>query len=75
VLFAGHVIRERWVPGGPAVDLPALLGQLVASQDYLVAGYPIGDEASGQGLASRCLLVDLARYSAMECPPYGTAGR
>jgi hypothetical protein len=75
VQFAGHVIRERWAPGGPAVDLPALLGQLVASQDYLVAGYPIGDEASGQGLASRCLLVDLARYSAMECPPYGTAGR
>jgi hypothetical protein len=73
VQFAGHVIRERWAPGGPAQDLPALLAQLIESEDYLVAGYVNGNDAQGYGLASRCLLVDVARRAALGSPSFGDA--
>lgn len=73
VQFAGHVIRERWAASGPAADMPALLAMVVAGGDYLVAGYPDGDDAQGYGLASRCLLVDVARYAALGAPDFGAA--
>jgi hypothetical protein len=69
VQFAGHVIRERWAPGGPAPDLPALLTQFVAQEDYLVAGH-LADDAQGRGLLPRCLLVDVARHAALGSPPF-----
>jgi len=73
VQFAGHVIRERWAAEGPALELPALLAQLAASQDYLVAGYIAGDDGEGYGLLPRCLLVDVARHAALGSPSFGEA--
>ena len=74
VQFAGHVIRERWAPGGPAQDLPDLLAQLVDNEDYLVAGYLTGDDSQGYGLSSRCLLVDVSRHAALGSPSFGDGG-
>ena len=71
VQFAGHVIRERWAPDGPAPDLPALLAAFVEAQDYLVAGYVGGDAPEGGRLASRSLLVDVARHAALGSPAFG----
>src|SRR5262245_2635051 len=71
VQFAGHVIRERWAAGSPALDLPALLTQLVDHEDYLVAGYVNGDDAQGYGLSARCMLVDVARHAALGSPAFG----
>jgi len=73
VQFAGHVIRERWAPGGPALDLPALLTQLIENEDYLVAGYLTGDDTQWYGLASRCMLVDVIRHAALGSPSFGDA--
>jgi hypothetical protein len=75
IQFAGHVIRERWAPEGPALDLPALLEQLIGHEDYLVSGYLADDDARGHGLASRCLLVNVARHAALGSPSFGHAGR
>jgi hypothetical protein len=71
VQFAGHVIRERWAPGGPALDMPALLARFVEHQDYLVAGYVSGDDAEGYGLSSRCMLIDVTRHAALGSPAFG----
>ena len=50
IQFAGHVIRERWAAEGPALELPALLAEFAASDDYLVAGYVTSSEGAGDGL-------------------------
>jgi hypothetical protein len=73
IQFAGHVIRERWAPNGPAPDLPSLLARLAENGDYLVAGYIAGDDADWYGLSSRCLLVDVARHDALGSPSFGRA--
>ncbi len=71
VQFAGHVIRERWAPNGPAPDLPALLAAFAEQQDYLVAGYVASDVQEGSRLGSRCLLVDVTRWLALGSPAFG----
>ena len=75
VQFSGHVIRERWAAEGPALELPALLAELAANDEYLVAGHLAGGEEAGDGLASRCLLINVARHSALGSPSFGDGGR
>jgi len=55
--------------------LPALLAQLATSEDYLVAGCIAGADGAAGGLASRCLLVDVARHAALGSPAFGDGGR
>jgi hypothetical protein len=74
IQFAGHVIRERWAPDGPAPDLPALLTRFAESEQYLVAGYITGDDTQWYGLAARCMLVDVTRHATLGSPPFGDSG-
>ena len=72
IQWYGHLISPNGLPvDGGAVDFVAALRCWLEVTDFLVAGTLIGDESSFFGFERRCLVVDLDRYRAFGCPPFG----
>jgi hypothetical protein len=67
----GHILSEIWSPeDDEAAEIIQVLGQWIQEHDFFVAGHVLHDDDQWFGLDTRCLLVNIEKYTAFSRPVF-----